>query len=104
SPSRSGTAAIRPPPPSSNRSQSPRATTRSSPSTWRGQSASYVAKTKQRTPHPGEPVSDLLPPRPTLSAIRAVSADCKACDLYLRGTQTVFGEGPAKAEVMLVGE
>jgi DNA polymerase len=29
---------------------------------------------------------------------------CKACDLYKRGTQTVFGEGPRKAEVMLVGE
>ena len=29
---------------------------------------------------------------------------CKACDLYKRGTQTVFGEGPRKARVMLVGE
>ena len=30
--------------------------------------------------------------------------DCRACDLYKRGTQTVFGEGPRAAEVMLVGE
>jgi DNA polymerase len=29
---------------------------------------------------------------------------CKACELYKLGTQTVFGEGPAKAAVMLVGE
>jgi uracil-DNA glycosylase family protein len=29
---------------------------------------------------------------------------CKACDLYKRGTQTVFGEGPTRAEVMMVGE
>jgi uracil-DNA glycosylase len=63
-----------------------------------------VADTKKRTAQPGDPVSDLLPPRPTLAAIRAASADCKACVLYLRGTQTVFGEGPATAEVMLVGE
>ena len=57
-----------------------------------------------REPKPGEPVSDLLPDRPTLSAVREVAAGCKACDLYKSGTQTVFGEGPRKAEVMLVGE
>ena len=57
-----------------------------------------------REPKPGEPVSDLLPDRPTLKAVREVATGCKACDLYKRGTQTVFGEGPRKAEVMLVGE
>jgi uracil-DNA glycosylase len=36
--------------------------------------------------------------------VREVAADCKACDLYKRATQTVFGEGPGKAKVMLVGE
>ena len=36
--------------------------------------------------------------------VRAVAAGCKACDLYKRGTQTVFGEGPKRAEIMLVGE
>jgi DNA polymerase len=46
----------------------------------------------------------LLPDRPTLRAVREVAAGCKACDLYKRGTQTVFGEGPPKAAVMLVGE
>ena len=29
---------------------------------------------------------------------------CKACELYKRGTQTVFGEGPKRATLMLVGE
>ena len=53
---------------------------------------------------PGEPVSDLLPDQPTLPAVREIAAGCKACDLYKRGTQTVFGEGPPKAELMLVGE
>jgi DNA polymerase len=55
-------------------------------------------------PLPGEPVSELLPEQPTLSAVREVALGCKACDLYKRGTQTVFGEGPKRAEVMLVGE
>jgi uracil-DNA glycosylase len=57
-----------------------------------------------REPAPGEPVSELLPDRPTLSSVREVAAGCKACDLYKRGTQTVFGEGPRTAQVMLVGE
>lgn len=55
-------------------------------------------------PQPGEPVSQLLPDRPTLPVVREVARGCKACDLYRRGTQTVFGEGPSKAEIMLVGE
>jgi uracil-DNA glycosylase len=55
-------------------------------------------------PKPGEPVSELLPDRPTLETVRGVAAGCKACELYKRGTQTVFGEGPGKAEMMLVGE
>ena len=50
------------------------------------------------------PVSDLLPDRPTLPKVQKIAAGCKACDLYKRGTQTVFGEGPRKATVMLVGE
>jgi DNA polymerase len=29
---------------------------------------------------------------------------CRACDLWTLGTQTVFGEGPAHATVMMVGE
>ena len=33
-------------------------------------------------PQPGEPVSDLLPERPTLSSVRAIASGCKACDLY----------------------
>jgi DNA polymerase len=45
-----------------------------------------------------------LPDQPTLPAVRQIAEGCKACDLYKRGTQTVFGEGPSKAEVMLVGE
>jgi DNA polymerase len=57
-----------------------------------------------RPPKPGEPVPDLLPERPTLDAVRDIAAGCKACDLYKRGTQTVFGQGPKRATIMMVGE
>ena len=32
------------------------------------------------------------------------AANCTACDLYKRATQTVFGEGDPHARIMLVGE
>jgi uracil-DNA glycosylase len=41
---------------------------------------------------------------PTLEALRAEAADCKACHLWQVGTQTVFGEGPVDAQVLFVGE
>ena len=46
----------------------------------------------------------LVPSKPTLPKLREAAADCQACPLWKTGTQTVFGEGLAKAEVMLVGE
>jgi len=46
----------------------------------------------------------LIPEKATLPQIREIAAVCQACDLWQRGTQTVFGEGKSKAEVMLVGE
>lgn len=51
-----------------------------------------------------ESVADLLPDRLSISTVRAAAKDCRACDLWKRGTQTVFGEGPKKAALMLVGE
>ena len=49
--------------------------------------------------------ADFLPPGPPdLDALRAASAHCRGCDLYRNATQTVFGEGADRAEVMLVGE
>ena len=53
---------------------------------------------------PTESAADLIPDRPTISAVRDAAKDCRACDLYKRGTQTVFGEGARHAELMLVGE
>jgi DNA polymerase len=48
--------------------------------------------------------AQLIPARPTIGSIRAAAKGCQACDLYKRGTQTVFGDGASKAELMLVGE
>ncbi|HZR24776.1 MAG TPA: UdgX family uracil-DNA binding protein [Vicinamibacterales bacterium] len=45
-----------------------------------------------------------MPKKLTLDRVRKDAKDCQACDLYLRGTQTVFGEGARTAELMLVGE
>jgi DNA polymerase len=39
-----------------------------------------------------------------LERLRRRAARCQNCDLYKRATQTVFGAGPASAELMLVGE
>src|SRR6185503_5643337 len=47
---------------------------------------------------------DLIPARPSLSSVKNAAADCRACDLWKRGTQTVFGEGARKATVMFIGE
>ncbi len=46
----------------------------------------------------------LIPQRPTLENLRAAARHCRACDLWRLGTQTVFGEGSARARVMFVGE
>ena len=45
-----------------------------------------------------------VPARKTLESLRKAAAGCRACPLWRRATQTVFGEGSAHARVMLVGE
>jgi uracil-DNA glycosylase len=45
-----------------------------------------------------------LPERLSLPALRAAAEGCKGCHLFAGATRTVFGEGPADARVMLVGE
>jgi len=58
----------------------------------------------KRTAKPTGSAADFIPPRPTLPKLRAASKGCQGCDLFKLGTQTVFGEGPASAHVMVVGE
>ncbi|HJP65308.1 MAG TPA: UdgX family uracil-DNA binding protein [Actinomycetota bacterium] len=52
----------------------------------------------------GSSARDLIPSRPTIPKLATAAAGCQACELYRNATQTVFGEGPSRAEVMLVGE
>ena len=52
------------------------------------------------SPHPA-----LVPAaRRSLGSARDAAAGCTACDLWARATQTVFGEGPARAPLFLLGE
>ena len=47
---------------------------------------------------------DLIPKQLTFLSLKAAAAECKACDLWKKGTQTVFGEGRRRANVIFVGE
>jgi DNA polymerase len=40
----------------------------------------------------------------TIDEARAAAVGCRACELWRRGTQTVFGDGPSEARLLLVGE
>ncbi len=51
-----------------------------------------------------QPVPELLPDELSIPALQEAAAQCRACDLWSRATQTVFGEGPASARVLMVGE
>jgi DNA polymerase len=48
--------------------------------------------------------TQLIPEHPTQARLREAAARCKACDLWQSATQTVFGEGPEHARVMMIGE
>jgi DNA polymerase len=50
-------------------------------------------------------LTDTEPPGPrSLPELRDAASGCRACDLWRTGTQTVFGEGRPRSEVMMVGE
>jgi uracil-DNA glycosylase len=57
-----------------------------------------MAKSKAQSVEP------LVPSKPTQKKLREAAADCRACDLWKLGKQTVFGEGARGAKVMFVGE
>jgi len=57
-----------------------------------------MARQKERSAAP------LVPLKPTQKNLQEAAAGCKACDLWKRGQQTVFGEGARHAKVMFVGE
>jgi uracil-DNA glycosylase family protein len=45
-----------------------------------------------------------VPARGGVKGLREAAADCRACPLWRDATQTVFGSGPARADLMLIGE
>ena len=57
-----------------------------------------------RRPHASGSAAEFLPEARTLPALHAAAERCRGCPLWRRGTQTVFGAGPARARVMMVGE
>lgn len=50
------------------------------------------------------PPRPLIPQNRTLEGLRQEAKDCKACDLWRTGTQTVFGAGATRSKIMFVGE
>jgi len=51
-----------------------------------------------------DPAQTTLGAGDSLEERRAAAVECRACDLWRNATQTVFGEGSERAEVMMVGE
>jgi DNA polymerase len=45
-----------------------------------------------------------LPSKHDLSSLREAAKHCEGCPLYANATQTVFGAGPARADIVMVGE
>jgi uracil-DNA glycosylase family protein len=67
---------------------------------------SSSSKTTSSTTRPAGAISleDLIGGSTSLAKLRRAAHDCKACDLWRNATQTVFGLGPSKAKIMIVGE
>lgn len=85
--------------------------TRVVPELTRGAAERVRAMIEESAPMPGpvddEAVTDnrvAAASCETLSALAAAAARCRACPLWRDATQTVFGEGPSDAPLMLVGE
>ncbi|HKS17889.1 MAG TPA: UdgX family uracil-DNA binding protein [Bradyrhizobium sp.] len=57
----------------------------------------------QKRVEPSMPSKTAVSPE-GIAGLRKEAADCRACHLYKNATQTVFGEGPQHAQIMLVGE
>ena len=45
-----------------------------------------------------------VPKRLTMSGTKRAAEDCRACPLWENATQTVFGEGPKTARIVMIGE
>ncbi|MDO9418184.1 UdgX family uracil-DNA binding protein [Pararhizobium sp.] len=50
------------------------------------------------------PAPAMVPAAGTVAAMAEEARGCQRCPIHAKATQTVFGEGPADAEIMFVGE
>jgi DNA polymerase len=71
--------------------------------------ATRRASTQRGSPDDANPggersAAPFVPPTTSVKALSAAAHACRGCDLYKSATQVVFGAGPKKARVMLVGE
>lgn len=57
-----------------------------------------------RSEVPTAPTATFIPDELSLPALRKAARACRGCPLYANATQTVFGEGPEQATIVLVGE
>lgn len=62
------------------------------------------ARRKEDENYPHDAAAELLEVGGDLDQLRQLALDCQACELHRQATQTVFGEGPFDASLMLVGE
>ena len=58
---------------------------------------------KKHIPAPVRPAPPTLP-EGSLAQLREQARHCQACPLWQPATQTVFGEGPADARIVVIGE
>lgn len=54
--------------------------------------------------HPTRSAAQFIPVKLTIPSLQQAASSCTGCDLYRQATQTVFGEGPAQAAIIFVGE
>ena len=73
-----------------------------------GRAAGEMIAAEPTEPHKSQKRSEPVKRKPSsgdsIEALREQAAGCRACHLWKDATQTVFGEGPQQAQVMLVGE
>src|SRR5581483_6929667 len=60
--------------------------------------------TKNNRPDREDAAQQKIGSTPTLKGLAKIAKDCRACDLWKRGTQVVFGEGKPDSAVMFIGE
>ena len=48
--------------------------------------------------------ADFLPRKRDIESLRAAAQKCRGCPLYASATQAVFGEGPTRAHIVMIGE